>query len=202
LLNPSPARLVRFRNHYLNGILQADEVIRLVWKWLEESGYLKDAILVITSDHGESMGEHGRIGHGKSLRHPELNIPLWIYDSRQAVRLPDVVRQVDIAPLILSRLSLPVPRTWAGRPVDVGSSAEWSEHLYPVDPSSVAVIRSRPGQVLKYLREADAEYVFDLLTDAGERLNMIGQLSLQEEADFRSRADSLQSAIQRGRVAQ
>jgi arylsulfatase A-like enzyme len=45
---------------------------------LERRGILNRTLLIITSDHGESMGEHGFFGHGKSLYNTEVHVPLLI----------------------------------------------------------------------------------------------------------------------------
>ncbi len=45
---------------------------------LDSQGVLENTIVVLTSDHGEEMGEHGLFGHGKSLYGPEIHVPLLI----------------------------------------------------------------------------------------------------------------------------
>ena len=45
---------------------------------LESRGLLKNTLVVITSDHGEELGEHGLFGHGRSLYSQELHVPLVI----------------------------------------------------------------------------------------------------------------------------
>ncbi len=69
----------RYRNHYHNGVLQADASLKSTWDALADGGYLAHSIVVITGDHGESLGEKGHTGHVFSLDHAELRIPLWIY---------------------------------------------------------------------------------------------------------------------------
>ena len=45
---------------------------------LERRGVLDRTLVIITSDHGESMGEHGFFGHAKSLYNQEVHVPLLI----------------------------------------------------------------------------------------------------------------------------
>ena len=73
-------------------------------------------IVVLTSDHGESLGEHGEATHGIFTYESTLRVPLVIYASGlpRGVR-PDQARHVDIAPTILDLLSMPIPSHLDGR---------------------------------------------------------------------------------------
>ncbi len=105
------------RNFYDNGMLQFDHAVREILGLLEQRGYLSNAVVVITGDHGEMLGEHGVFGHAYSVQQPVLDIPLLIlrfgYDGRPfpSVRLPS---QVDIAPTILAELETVAPAGWSG----------------------------------------------------------------------------------------
>ncbi|MFQ5789806.1 MAG: sulfatase [Acidobacteriota bacterium] len=60
---------------------------------------------VITSDHGEALGDHGGTGHGISVYEEQLRVPLILYGRRLA-RKPEVVSEpvtaLDIAPTLLA----------------------------------------------------------------------------------------------------
>jgi len=45
---------------------------------LEERGILDRTVVIVTSDHGESWGEHGMMYHGHSLYHEQLHVPLIV----------------------------------------------------------------------------------------------------------------------------
>src|SRR5581483_8825839 len=116
-----------YRNHYHNGVLQADAVIEQIFALLRRKGLLDDAIVVISADHGELLGEQGRLGHA---RFPPIGalvgIPLLIYDS-DGHRYParPVASQVDIAPTLLHRIGAPIPATWGGEPLDLPPQREF-----------------------------------------------------------------------------
>ncbi len=55
-----------------------DEMIGQLIGELDRRGLGQNTILVITSDHGESFGEHGLYGHRSSLYREQLEVPLWI----------------------------------------------------------------------------------------------------------------------------
>ncbi|TDR44896.1 arylsulfatase A-like enzyme [Tahibacter aquaticus] len=68
-----------------------------------------DTIVVITSDHGEGLGEHGEYDHGLLLFQSTLRVPLLIDapGSLPPQRLDTPVRTVDIAPTVLSLVGAP-----------------------------------------------------------------------------------------------
>lgn len=89
--------------HYLDRRLE--DLIRFLGK----EGYLDDTIVVITSDHGEHLGEHGMIDHMMSLYEPLLRIPLIIRvpEGYPDLPVPDrTVQTVDIYPTILALIGL------------------------------------------------------------------------------------------------
>ncbi len=69
---------------------------------LENSGRMQDAIVIVTSDHGEEMFEHGGFEHGHSLHQEILRVPLMIWaPSVRAGRYDTRVSLVDILPTVL-----------------------------------------------------------------------------------------------------
>jgi arylsulfatase A-like enzyme len=72
----------RARNGYDYGISLADENVNEVMKVLRQEGWLKNGFrLVITSDHGEFLGEHHLLRHGCFIWEPVTKIPFLYYDS-------------------------------------------------------------------------------------------------------------------------
>jgi glucan phosphoethanolaminetransferase (alkaline phosphatase superfamily) len=121
----------RYINNYMNGILQMDDILKQTLNILEEKNILKNSIIVITSDHGESLGENGIYSHANKLNYNELNIPLIIIDND----LPDSLdisfaSQIDIAPTIIDQLKLPIPDDWKGK-----SILNPSSHYIPLSSS-------------------------------------------------------------------
>ena len=88
-----------------------------------------DLVVVLTADHGESLGEHGYWGHGRHLYEVSLRIPLAIlYEGRIAPRVvtaPALI--VDIPRTILGLVGLPALDSFGGidwSPVLTGAKAE------------------------------------------------------------------------------
>ncbi len=69
-------------------------------------------LLVVTSDHGEGLGERGYVGHGRSLHEEVLHVPLLIHAPGLVAtgrRVPGLVGVIDVTPTILDLVGLPVP---------------------------------------------------------------------------------------------
>jgi tetratricopeptide (TPR) repeat protein len=75
---------------------------------LRERGEFERTLVVVTADHGESMGEHDELTHSYSIYDATQHVPLVMSGPRvPAGRVVDgVVRTADIAPTLLARLGL------------------------------------------------------------------------------------------------
>ena len=93
----------RVAEYYDSGIRFTDRQLARLFEYLRVSGLEEETIVVLTSDHGEALGEGGRFGHAY-LSDDNLLVPLVIaFPSRLQVgqRIPAQVRSVDIFPTIL-----------------------------------------------------------------------------------------------------
>lgn len=108
----------KYINNYKNGILQGDAIIHQILTQIEEKGILENATIIITSDHGESLGENKLLMHANTLNYPELNIPFIIIDKdiKDSTTL-QFGSHLDIGPTIIDLLDLPQPEMWEGNSV-------------------------------------------------------------------------------------
>jgi len=161
-----------YKNNYHNGILQADASIRRVFELLANKGMLQRALIIITADHGEYLGEFNRFHHGHTPYEPVSRIPLLIYDPLNP-KYPDrpLSSQIDIAPTFLQSIGGRIPSSWQGVPLQV-TTARSSISIASGDTSgTVAIIE---GTRYKYLRERNnnVEQLFDLDSAEGETKNL------------------------------
>ncbi len=78
---------------------------------------LKNTVIILSSDHGESF-EHNFVGHASPYLYEQMvHIPLIIKESNQTKGrvINDLVEQIDIAPTILDLADIPVPSWMEGR---------------------------------------------------------------------------------------
>ena len=104
---PEPFRS-RYTDPYLAEIAFADAQIGRLLEALERRKLLDRTIVVVTADHGESLGDHGERDHGIFLYESVLRVPLIIRGPGISPRrLADVVRLVDVMPTALDLLGVP-----------------------------------------------------------------------------------------------
>ena len=106
-----------FKDLYDEGIRSFDEGLKEVVEYLEALGWMDDTIIVITSDHGESFYEHGRVKHCQTLHEPEIHVPLWVWAPgiSKPGRTASTTPLVDLAPTLLDLLGLPAFPEHEGR---------------------------------------------------------------------------------------
>jgi len=76
---------------------------------LDRRGRLGDTLIVVISDHGEEFGEHGGLGHGRTLYSEVLDVPWIVRLPGQTVgrRIATPAAHLDAMPTILAALGLP-----------------------------------------------------------------------------------------------
>jgi arylsulfatase A-like enzyme len=75
----TPEQLQSEIDAYDGGISYVDDQIKNLFSELDKRGALENTIVIITSDHGESLGEHGLLQHSTSLYLQEIHVPLIIW---------------------------------------------------------------------------------------------------------------------------
>lgn len=80
------------------------------------AGIGADATVIITADHGESLGEHGlTFSHGKLSFAPDTHVPLLVRRPGQAPAVVDsAVSLIDLGPTLLELAGLPIPDDMEG----------------------------------------------------------------------------------------
>jgi arylsulfatase A-like enzyme len=72
------ALAAELRHAYAEGLRWVDGLLARTVERLEAWGLLENAVLVVTADHGEAFGEHGLLGHGRSLHDELVRVPLVV----------------------------------------------------------------------------------------------------------------------------
>jgi tetratricopeptide (TPR) repeat protein len=149
---------------------------------MEQRDLLDRTLVVLTSDHGEGLGEHGESTHGIFIYDATLHVPLIFSRSGlPAGRRVDMpVRLVDVLPTVLELLRLPpanpardgvsLAPVFAGRgtvPVD----ACYIESLAPLLDRNWAPLSGLRTGEWKYIRAPEPE-LYDLVSDPGEKNNL------------------------------
>jgi len=177
---PSEARVTQ--TPYDGEIAFVDQQIGRLVEALEQKGALDETILVFTSDHGESLGEHGEDTHAVFIYESTIRVPLIF---RYPPKLPagkvytQSVRSVDLMPTILA-LADQAPTKVQGSDLSkalVSSNPppalpQYSESLYPELAFGMAPLQGIRLGDWTYIRAPHAE-LYDRATDPAETHNLL-----------------------------
>jgi glucan phosphoethanolaminetransferase (alkaline phosphatase superfamily) len=160
-------------DRYDDKVLQVDTIITQLFDALRAKGYLDEAMVVVTGDHGEGLGER-HWAHGWHLYNEDIRIPLLLYDPGQ--RYPDLTfaTQVDIAPTIVDRLGLPIPASWEGDSLLTPARRRFTYHQTYFAPNRFAVLYRDDNALFKFIAtpQYGSEELYDLRKDRGESHNL------------------------------
>ena len=136
-------------------IAEADRGLGRLVTWLETHAALDDTVVILTADHGESLGEHGEPTHGIFIYDATVRVPLiWRFPRAlpPGARYDGPVRHIDIVPTVLALLGLPGGNTTQG-----------------VDLLSALQGRTPPPALVQYSEARLAEEGFGMAPLAGVR---------------------------------
>jgi arylsulfatase A-like enzyme len=105
--------ILKLIDRYDAQILTVDTEIARLYEKSKSTGMFDNSLWVITSDHGEGLGNHQYLGHGERIYQEQLRVPLIFHfpDKRyDARKLTPLVRHVDVFPTLLSLLRRPSPK--------------------------------------------------------------------------------------------
>ena len=91
---PPADQIQQMKDRYDESLRYLDDQIGALLGELEARGILDETIVIVTSDHGESWGEHDMLYHGHSLYHEQVHVPLLVRYPRAVTagqRIPGAV---------------------------------------------------------------------------------------------------------------
>lgn len=180
---PPPHSVAEVVRMYDFNVLWADDQLGRMLDELRRLGLYEDALIVVTSDHGEAFWQHGLAGHGRGLFEEEARIPLVfkLPSSMAAARGLGVRAQaslLDVLPTLGELLDLPVPeRALDGRsllPHLLGREADEERELLlrAYDSTGRFALRTRTEKAIARVaadewgaRRIEALELYDLALD-------------------------------------
>ncbi len=133
------------------GIAELDHHIGRLLERLRQQGRLDQTIIMLTSDHGEELLEHGKVGHGGTLFDEVIRVPMLIRlpGGAGARRVREPARLLDVYPTLLEAAGIPIPPQLVGRDLLAASNRT---------PEIVAETRHK-GTYRVSLRRGDWKYI-------------------------------------------
>lgn len=187
----APGSIEGLRARYDHGVAHTDRAVGYALENLGEAGLLDDAVVMVTSDHGEGFLEHGRLLHGYAPFDEVARVPLVVRLPERLGVEPTTVTQpvglVDVMPTLLELAGLPPTE-----PGDRGRSLVPLMHGpgYPAraiytETSGIRGLRSADTQLIRY--PDDLSQCYDLASDPGAQRPLPCDdryLELQEDLDL------------------
>jgi tetratricopeptide (TPR) repeat protein len=170
---------------YDAGIASADSAVGHLVRYLKAHQLYDRSTIILLSDHGEGLGDHGEQRHGLFVYDDTLRIPLIIKPPAgqgAGHRTMQPVQHVDLAPTILDLAKAPAPANLRGRSLTPlfdgnGSIAEttiYGESWYGLTHFGWSDLTSIVDGRYRYIH-APREELYDLIRDPGERDNIAAQ---------------------------
>jgi arylsulfatase A-like enzyme/Tfp pilus assembly protein PilF len=181
---------------YRGEIAYVDDCLGQLFAKLDALDLYKRSLILVTSDHGEGLGEHGESGHGYYIYQSTLHVPLIIkLPGRTEARVVDEpAGLIDLAPTILGQVGLALPAAMTGRDLlDGGTRAReakqpsaprpdaqralYCESLTPTKHGCAPLLGVVRGE-LKYIQTTRPE-LYDLARDPRESRDLITERARQ-----------------------
>lgn len=197
---PPPPFAGRYADAYDGEVAAADSVVGELIRHLEERGLYDDALVILLSDHGEGLMDHGEMDHLILIYREVLQVPLIVKlpaGERAGERVAANAQLGDVAPTVHALLGLGQPEEFVGTdlltlgagPV-AGAAARQivSESVYPRLHFGWSDLGSIVERDLHFIESPEPE-LFRLSEDPGERNNVI----LEERAAARRMRAALEA---------
>jgi len=178
---PEPYRQEYAAQPYDGEIAFADEQVGRLLRFLKDRGLYQNTVIVLSGDHGESLGEHGEKTHGFFIYNATMHVPLIIHlPGKSATQtVSDPVSLVDLMPTVLAATGLDIPSQVQGRslvPALRGEKIDQDRTLYgetflPRLHFNWSELRGAENAKYHFI-DAPRPELYDLAKDPGELRNL------------------------------
>lgn len=164
---------------YDGEIAFADAQVGRLISFLKAKNLYRNTLIVLTGDHGESLGEHGEKTHGFFIYNATLHVPVLIHlpGSTTHKTVTELVSLTDLMPTVLQELKVDVPAQVQGHsllPVlteKSDSHSLYAETFLPLLHFNWSELRSVETDKYQFIQAPKPE-LYDLTADPGETHNL------------------------------
>lgn len=187
-----PPFSAQYRDSPYDGeVAYVDFALGRLFDYLKKNNLFGKTLVILTADHGESLGEHGERTHGFLAYNPTLWIPLLLLaPALEPRQVSQPVCHIDIFPTVCDILRLKKPASLQGISLlnclnqeEPRPRAIYFESLYPFYSRGWAPLRGLIAWPRKFI-DSPLPELYNLDIDFGEKKNLVTAESLRE---FRSR---------------
>lgn len=178
---------------YDGEIAYADSGLGEIMQFLQKTRQLDETLVVMTADHGDSMGEHGESTHGMFVYDATTHVPLLMMHPQlaQGMQVNGTVSSVDITPTVLDLLDVKAQTKFDGisfasdiRPGAKGIVKRppvYQEAMTPYYNHGWSSVRAVRDDQARYLMAPTAEF-YDMFRDPNELNNLLPGAESQAKA--------------------
>jgi len=190
-LDPSPEQVHRQRAHYLANVTMIDEKLGEILQALDRNGYLDNAVVVLTSDHGDCLCDHGHSQKGV-MYDAATHVPAVVWCPPRFTgdrRIAGLCQLMDLGPTVLDMAGVDPPPTLeavsllpvlSGSGPETGREAVFAEYGGGRDGTGfMTMVRTRDWKLVDYLGEPFGQ-LFCLADDPDEVQNLWDASEQQE----------------------
>lgn len=198
------------RGSYYGLVSFVDFQIGKIVKFLEDRGQLDNTLIIITSDQGLQLGEHG-LHKKRNFYEQTVTVPLifsWPGGLPQGKVIDELVELIDLFPTVMDLVGFDIPEGIAGRslmPLIRGEVTSWrplvfseidhSQSVYTalrVQSGRRVMVRSKQWKLI-YFRDERVSHedgtLYDLIADPGEKTNLFA------DPEYVDVVESLQQSV-------
>ena len=182
-------------------IAYTDDQVGKFFSELQRRGLDKNALVVITSDHGDMLGEHGLFGHRNALFLPLIHVPLIFWQPGRipaGVRVQRPVSNIALAATLTEQLGMPEAAQYPGPSLkslwaETQSQPQWPNPLSeiarfkdegPRAPTHFGAMTSLVTPQYHFIsHQTQGTQLYDWVKDPGENSNLAASPSESSVAE-------------------
>lgn len=181
----TPSDVAFWNELYDSKIRDGDDRFAKFWGEFVKMGLDKNTIIVVLSDHGEEIYEHGGIDHGQTLYDELIHVPLIfkVPGMTGNKKITQQVTTIDVAPTLFDILGIKPSKNYESQirgisllPLMQGKSEQAQDVFTETDYREFTHKRAiRTANDWKYIltMESGKAELYNLKTDSGEKNNVI-----------------------------
>ena len=157
-------------------VAKADAIVGDFLAFVKQQGLYDDALIILLSDHGEGLNDHGEAEHGIFVYRETLQVPLLVklpHNERRGTSVATPVQLSDVFPTICAvTATTAAPTTAVSLLGDVPQRAIYSETLFPKFHYGWSDLHSLIEGDRHYIQAPRPE-LYDVVRDEQEKTNLI-----------------------------
>ena len=202
-VSPEDQNLVgKLRLRYDEGIVNQDQELNSFINYLKETGIYDSAMIIITSDHGQTFHSDYTSHCTPLISYPETHVPLLIKlpGQTEGIRVDQVVSTIDITPTILDVLGFQYPLSWFDGISLLNPKMEQNRIVFTLHSGGSDLAGMEDAAMddkLRLIHRQQQYYLYRYQQDPQETINLFEEYRQSNDQDFLRLFSALKNFEQR-----